>query len=199
MEMTKASSNSTRTLADSPPELKLEIAEEPRLPLRVCVLGLGGGGFHSETKNILDEIQRPLELILVHAGPSGGIVSEENRPTGTPVAEYYVRTPRLMGDSWFTSFRVFLGNLLSAWRILTKERPHVVFAVGTAQAIPFGFVARLLGTPLFFCESLTRVKKPSRTATWVHRLRLAHKFFYPWPELGRYFPRGKCAWNNVSE
>jgi hypothetical protein len=45
-----------------------------RRPLRVCVVGLGGGGFHWEAQRIIQFVKRPFELILVFSGPSGGLI-----------------------------------------------------------------------------------------------------------------------------
>jgi len=161
------------------------------IPLRVCVLGLGGGGFHYESQEILNNVHRPLDLILIFSGPGGGIRRWESRH---PVrSSYMVRSPSLSDDSVFSLFYYGCVNFVRALQILIAERPDLVFVVGSAQAIPFGLAAKLTTTPLWFVESVTRVSNPSRTGNWLHRSRLYTKFFYFWPQLARDYRRAICA------
>lgn len=158
--------------------------------LRVCVIGLGGGGFHWEVQKIIRAVKRPLELVLVFAGPNGGIIywdSDDYVKT-----RYTVRSPSLTGDSLPANVLRFIHNFWQALKIIFKEQPNVVLAVGTAQAIPFAIAARILHKPLWFVESITRAKHPSRTALWVCRFRLSKRFYYYWTDLAPYFHHGIC-------
>lgn len=161
-----------------------------RRPLRICVLGLGGGGFQGECQLILRQVQRPLELILIFAGPDGGVRSWQG--THPVSAIYFLRSPSLMGDTLGRSLFYGCVNLIRAAEILVADQPDLVLATGTAQAIPFALACRILGRPLWFIESVTRVRRPSRTGAWLHRLRLATELFYYWPTLRSFFPRGIC-------
>lgn len=156
-------------------------------PLRVCVLGLGGGGFHMESQRIINGVRRPLELVLVFAGPAGGIRRWESYHPVKSV--YLLRSPALIGDRFWHKLYHGVVNLKRAFQILIADQPDVILAVGTAQALPFGLAGRCLGQPLWFVESCTRVHGPSRTGTWLHRLRLATQFFYAWPTLARHYSR----------
>jgi UDP-N-acetylglucosamine:LPS N-acetylglucosamine transferase len=82
----------------------------------------------------------------------------------------------------------FLVNLWEAWRILRAERPHVILSTGAGPAVPFALVARWLGIRILFIETITRVTAPSLTGKLMHRL--ADDFYYQWPGLARFFPRG---------
>lgn len=163
-------------------------ATEPRL--RVCVLGLGGGGFHWEVQRIIKSVKRPLELVLVFAGPNGGIIYWDSKDYVK--CTYLVRSPSLSGDQLPGKVLRVAQNCWQAIRIIAREQPDIILAVATAQAIPFGIAARMLRRPLWFAESITRAKRPSRTASWVCRLRLSTRFYYYWKGLDIYIRHGIC-------
>lgn len=104
--------------------------------------------------------------------------------------------PDMEGKTYFIShserdWKVLL-NVWEAFRILRKERPQVLLSTGAGPAVPFALVGRLVfGCRIVFVETFTRVNRPSLTARMMYWL--AHDFFYQWPTLARYFPRGKCG------
>jgi UDP-N-acetylglucosamine:LPS N-acetylglucosamine transferase len=159
-------------------------------PLRICLLGLGGGGFHWEVQRIIKAVRRPLELILIYAGPNGGIVYWDSKDSVR--SSYIVRSPALTGDGPISKVIGVARNLVMATNILAKERPDAILAVGTAQAIPFGIAARMVGVPLWYVESITRARRPSKTAQIVHRFRLSTKFYYYWRDLSKELRGGYC-------
>jgi len=165
-------------------------AQPSQTPLCVCVVGLGGGGFHWEAQKIIQAVRRPLELVLVYGGPNGGIMYWHSEDAIR--AKYVVRGPSLTGDGALRKSVLTAGNIVQALRILYREKPDVVLAVGTAQAVPFAIAARLANYPLWFAESVTRVQAPSRTGCLIARLRLASKLFYYSPELAPHYPDGVC-------
>jgi UDP-N-acetylglucosamine:LPS N-acetylglucosamine transferase len=86
----------------------------------------------------------------------------------------------------------FLLNLWQAFVILRKERPTAILSTGAGPAVPFALVGRyLFGTRVIFVETMTRVEHPSMTGKIMYRL--AHDFFYQWPQLRRFFPKGTCG------
>lgn len=86
-------------------------------------------------------------------------------------------------------WRFFL-NLWQAWRILRRERPDLILSTGAGPAVPMALVGRLLfGTHVVFVETITRIDAPSVTGRLMYWL--AHDFFYQWPGLDRFFPRGR--------
>jgi len=147
--------------------------------VRVCVLGLGGGGFAWEAQKIVSSVRRPLELVLVFSGPRGGLkyFFSDHQVVGS----YDIRSPALTGDRTLGQVRVLGENVLAAFKIIRKERPDVVLAVGTAQAIPWALAARVLHCPIWYAESVTRVRTPSRTARIMQSLATRNYFF--WREL----------------
>jgi beta-1,4-N-acetylglucosaminyltransferase len=83
---------------------------------------------------------------------------------------------------------VFLLNLMEAWRILKKERPHLILSTGAGPVIPFALIGKLFGIHTIFIETLARVKAPSLTGTIMYRL--ADRFFYQWRSLEKVYPKG---------
>jgi UDP-N-acetylglucosamine:LPS N-acetylglucosamine transferase len=159
-------------------------------PLRICILGLGGGGFHWEAQRIIAAVQRPLELILIYAGPGGGLnYWKTNDPI---VSRYVVRSPSLMGDTAARKALGLVANFFHALRILHTERPDITLAVGTAQAIPFSLAAFLLHREFWYAESITRMRSPSRTTRLMYRLRFAARIYYFSKELRTVMPQGIC-------
>lgn len=104
--------------------------------------------------------------------------------------------PDMVGKTYFIShserdWKFFL-NLWEAFRILRRERPHVLLSTGAGCIVPFALVGRFLfGCRVIFVETITRVTSPSLTARIMYWL--AQDFFYQWPDLARYFPRGTCG------
>ncbi len=104
--------------------------------------------------------------------------------------------PDMEGNTRFIThserdWRFFL-NLWEAFGILRAERPDVILSTGAGPAVPFALVGRyLFGCRVLFVETITRVNAPSMTGRLMHAL--AHDFYYQWPGLARFFPRGKLG------
>jgi UDP-N-acetylglucosamine:LPS N-acetylglucosamine transferase len=83
----------------------------------------------------------------------------------------------------------FIFNLWEAYRILKKERPTTILSTGAGPVVPFAIVGRLLfNCHIIYIETITRINHPSLTGKIMYRL--AHKFFYQWESLKKYFPKG---------
>jgi UDP-N-acetylglucosamine:LPS N-acetylglucosamine transferase len=161
---------------------------EPR-KLCVCILGLGGGGFHAEAQMLIRSLKRPLELVLVYAGPHGATRKWSSKDVVR--RSYFVKAPTHISRSALSEAFGAVSNVFQAFRILRREKPDLVLAVGTSQSIPFAIACKLMGCPLWFVESLTRVKAPCRTALLINRLRLANSYHY-WASLSQHLPRSTC-------
>lgn len=85
-----------------------------------------------------------------------------------------------------------LWNFYEALIILRDERPNVILSTGAGPAVPFAVVGRyLFSCRVIFVETITRVERPSLTARLMYWL--ADDFFFQWPALQRFFPRGICG------
>jgi UDP-N-acetylglucosamine:LPS N-acetylglucosamine transferase len=110
--------------------------------------------------------------------------------------DWVLLPPDMVGKTYFATlwerdWRFFI-NLWEACRILRRERPQVLLSTGAGIAVPFALVGRyLFGCRIVFVETITRITAPSLTGRIMYRL--AHDFFYQWPTLARFFPRGICG------
>lgn len=77
-------------------------------------------------------------------------------------------------------------NLFLAVRLLRRLRPDMILTTGSGVAAPFLWVARLLGIPTVFVESITRITELSLTARMVKPF--ATKLLVQWPELVERYP-----------
>jgi beta-1,4-N-acetylglucosaminyltransferase len=83
-------------------------------------------------------------------------------------------------------------NLAEAAQIFAAEQPDVLVSAGAGPAVPFAFVARLLGgCRVLYLESAAAVTRPTLTGRLMYPL--AHDFFFQWPELESFFPKGHLA------
>lgn len=74
-----------------------------------------------------------------------------------------------------------LRNLLLAFRLLRRERPTMILSTGAGVAVPFFWIARLLGIPAVYLESITRITDLSLTCRLVRPF--ASRVLVQWPEL----------------
>jgi UDP-N-acetylglucosamine:LPS N-acetylglucosamine transferase len=83
----------------------------------------------------------------------------------------------------------FIFNLYEAYKILSKNIPHVILSTGAGPVVPFALVGRFLfGCHVIFIETLTAVKRPSLTGRLMYYL--SNEFYYQWDSLVKYYPRG---------
>jgi beta-1,4-N-acetylglucosaminyltransferase len=75
----------------------------------------------------------------------------------------------------------FVRNAWLAWKLVRRLRPEVLVTTGAGIAVPFAWVARLVGTRVVFVESLTRISRPSLTCRLVSPV--ANRTYVQWPEL----------------
>lgn len=83
----------------------------------------------------------------------------------------------------------FLLNLWEAFQILRKGRPHVILSTGAGPVVPFAIIGRLFfSTRVIYIETITKIHAPSMTGRIMRWL--AHRCYYQWEPLGRFFPNG---------
>ena len=75
--------------------------------------------------------------------------------------------------------------------ILAEERPDVIVSAGASPAVAACLLGRLSGARFVFVETAAAVRRPTLTGRLVYRL--ADAFFYQWPKLGAFYPRGRLA------
>jgi UDP-N-acetylglucosamine:LPS N-acetylglucosamine transferase len=82
-----------------------------------------------------------------------------------------------------------IRNLALAWRLLRRDRPHVVVSTGAGVAFPFFLVARLLGIKTVYVEVYDRIDAPTLTGRLCQPL--ASRFLLQWEAQKRFYPRGE--------
>ena len=147
----------------------------PHRPLRIVVVSSVGG--HLTEVMQLAPILEGHETVLV--------VNDAAELPSFPFARVY-RIAHADRD-----WRV-LCNFAESARILLHEEPDVVVSAGAGPAVPFSAVARwLFGCRIVYLESAAAIRRPTLTGRLMYRI--AHDFFYQWPQLKRFFPAGHLA------
>jgi UDP-N-acetylglucosamine:LPS N-acetylglucosamine transferase len=74
-----------------------------------------------------------------------------------------------------------LRNLWLAWRILQRDKPHLVVSTGAGVSVPFLILAKLMGCQTVFVESITRINDLSLSAKLV--LPFLDTLYVHWQQL----------------
>jgi beta-1,4-N-acetylglucosaminyltransferase len=77
-------------------------------------------------------------------------------------------------------------NFFLALYVLIREKPDLVVTTGAGVAVPFLFLAHVLGAQTVFVESITRVQSLSLSARLVSSFA---EIYVQWPELQRNYPK----------
>lgn len=86
-----------------------------------------------------------------------------------------------------------IRNFFVALKVLFKEKPDILISSGAGVAIPFFYLARLMGKKLVFIEAYERIDNPSLTGRLVYPI--THSFILQWEEQKKHFPRGTVLGN----
>ncbi len=133
-------------------------------------------------------LREVLELAPAWAGAEVGFIVNDH--TEVPLPGPVHRIAHAERDA-----RV-LWNLLEAARIFGRTgagggRPDVILSAGAGPAVPVALVGRLVGAAVVFVETFGAVERPSLSGRLLYPL--TPHFFYQWPALARFYPRGRYA------
>jgi UDP-N-acetylglucosamine:LPS N-acetylglucosamine transferase len=82
-----------------------------------------------------------------------------------------------------------LKNFYEIFKIFLKEKPKIIISTGASIAFPVAIVGKyFFNTKIIFIETVTRVKKPSRTGKILYWI--SDTFFFQWKELKKFYPKG---------
>lgn len=73
-----------------------------------------------------------------------------------------------------------LKNTVVAWKVLRKEKPDLLISSGAAVAVPFFYLAKLMGKKLIYVEVYDRIDKPTLTGRLVYPI--VDSFIVQWEE-----------------
>jgi beta-1,4-N-acetylglucosaminyltransferase len=139
--------------------------------------------------------------VVLLVTPSGGHLTEIrnlapcyiDRPHHFVINTPIVQTPDMTGKTTIISISQrdwkFFVNLFEAWEIIRRERPKVILTTGGGFSVAFALVGKLLGVPTIYVETVAKVIVPTATGRLMYPL--ANRFFYQWPYLERFFPKGR--------
>jgi beta-1,4-N-acetylglucosaminyltransferase len=89
-----------------------------------------------------------------------------------------------------------LRNLRLAARVVRRERPCAIVSTGAGVAVPFAYIGRLLGIPVVYIESVTRITSLSLSGRMIRPV--ASDLFVQWPELAESVPGARYAGSNLA-
>ena len=82
-----------------------------------------------------------------------------------------------------------LRNIVLAARVVRRVRPFAVVTTGAGVAVPFVWIARLLGATVVYVETLSRIDRPSLSYRLVAPA--VSRTYVQWSELQRALPRSR--------
>jgi UDP-N-acetylglucosamine:LPS N-acetylglucosamine transferase len=82
-----------------------------------------------------------------------------------------------------------IRNFALALRVVRRVRPFAVVTTGAGVAVPFVWVARLLGATVVYVETLSRIDRPSLSYRLVSPA--VSRTYVQWRELQRALPRAR--------
>lgn len=80
-----------------------------------------------------------------------------------------------------------IKNTFLAFKVLRKEKPDILVSSGAAVAVPFFYLAKLLGKKLIYIEVYDRIDKPTMTGKMVYPI--VDKFIVQWEEQKNVYPK----------
>ena len=83
-----------------------------------------------------------------------------------------------------------IKNFFEAFKIIKKEKPNLFMSTGAGAIVVFSILGKLLGIKTIYVESLASAEKPTLTGRIMYYL--ADYFYYQWPHLKAFFPKGEC-------
>jgi beta-1,4-N-acetylglucosaminyltransferase len=84
-----------------------------------------------------------------------------------------------------------LRNVALAARVLRRVRPSLILTTGAGVAVPFAWLARSLGIPVVYVESVTRIDGLSLSGRMIAPV--AERLYVQWPELAERVPGSHYA------
>jgi UDP-N-acetylglucosamine:LPS N-acetylglucosamine transferase len=80
-----------------------------------------------------------------------------------------------------------IRNTAVAWKVLRREKPDLLISAGAAVAVPFFYLAKLMGKKLIYIEVYDRVDKPTMTGRMVYPI--VDCFIVQWEEQKKVYKK----------
>lgn len=153
------------------------IPDEKRERLRICLPTSTGG--HLAQLMALDDWLNEHECLWICIDRA----DSSSTLKGRRVIEHFHPTTR---NLWNAVRNVFLAS-----KVLRRERPDLVLSTGAGVAIPFFFIARILGIKTAYIEVVDRIDSPTLSGR-LARL-LGAKMFTQWSSQERFYPGARTV------
>ena len=161
----------------------------------LVLIVLAGGGWYRETLRLVEAFDsqkvRVAYAYAMHQHHACGRL-----PMPLPGERYPIHhLGRTQGRPWRHLVNVlWLGRgFVEAWRLIRRLRPAAVLVLGSAAAVPLFAAGKLLGVRCVFVETVTRVRRLSRTGRLLHALGLSDRLYVQWPGLAEVYPGSRFA------
>lgn len=80
-----------------------------------------------------------------------------------------------------------IRNTFVAIQVLHRENPDLLISSGAAVAVPFFYLAKLMGKKLIYIEVFDRINTPTLTGRLVYPI--VDKFVVQWGEMKKVYPK----------
>lgn len=80
-----------------------------------------------------------------------------------------------------------IKNTIVALKVLVKENPDLLISSGAAVAVPFFYLAKLMGKKLIYIEVYDRIDKPTLSGKMVYPI--VDTFIVQWEEQKKVYPK----------
>lgn len=80
-----------------------------------------------------------------------------------------------------------IRNTILAWKVLKKENPDLLISTGAAVAVPFFYLAKIMGKKLIYIEVYDRIDRSTMSGKLIYPI--ADCFIVQWEEMKRIYPK----------
>jgi UDP-N-acetylglucosamine:LPS N-acetylglucosamine transferase len=102
-------------------------------------------------------------------------------------------TVHVVSDSSRFDLRPLVPTMITAWRILRRARPQAVITTGSAPALPFLLLGRLMGCRTLWVDSIANGERLSTSGRLARKV--ATKVLSQWPDVAD--AEGVECWGRV--
>lgn len=141
--------------------------------MKICLVGSSGG--HLTHLYMLKPIWENRERIWVTFDKEDA----KSLLKGETMYSCYYPTNR--------NIKNLIRNTVVAWHVLRKEKPDIIISSGAAVAVPFFYIAKMMGKKLIYIEVFDRTDKPTITGKLVYPI--ADQFIVQWEEMKKIYPK----------
>lgn len=159
------------------PVMRKFFGKERGLSMKACFVSSSGG--HWEELMCLRSIAEEHDTFYV---------TEEGGQAGDSSLKHLYLLPQI-NRRQKDFCRRFLKLLVSAGKIMLREKPDVVVTTGALISFPFCLYGKLMGAKVIYLESFARVNDRSLTGKLVYPF--ADLFLVQWESLLEVYPKAK--------